>query len=840
MFHVSHLKGAIAFLEQAGSMQTIACPANSFCTGGRAIAVCPSGTTSIENSHSHTACHPCPKGQYIHADKAGSNNLSDCVSIWTGRQLSGVTFISDGKKQTPTFKFGGKPGEVGSLNRLYFEFTSNNTTENSITFHQPVTNVEVFAVGGGGAGGKATAYGYYRQASNERTTHAKISAGGGGGAGLLVLKQFFPNVSQTYHVKVGLGGKGTDTPITEDPFWGIDGESGTSTELTSGNTVFVKATGGGGGGQLTGKQGGSGGGSMYYSGPYLANTLDSPDTICTIMNYEYSLNSNTESWYSNTKLSRPSINKQYGCPGLAGFEYPGYTYAGPGGGAYSLGEFCVSIGGQGLSVDITGKLTPYAAGGRGFGYGSTRTRACTAGLGGFAWNETHTVMIGGAAPGGDGFHNSGSGGGSAGAGKTKSGSGADGVLIVAWDPYILPCPMNQFNNGSDESVTCQPCPIGSFTHGEGSTSCSSCAKGFFPNSSSKQCDRCGPQTTCNQPYERKQCTRDGTVLCCGNNTHFLPGISTDCMPCDTRSYAINGENPTCTACPEGSKKSNVLETGYFCECDLSRGVYMHNLSSNECTQCPEDHYCAAQQIATRCHRGTFRPKDSLPIDTCLNCSNPVVSGEYEWNDAGTCTFQCLPGFYKFDTGFGWMCPECTRNTSCKPGSYATPTCAPWDTKDSECVACPAKPPETKWLSVCDFVCSSISKYFNKTERKCNTCSKPKCAAGWNATACTNENDPACERCQNVPLNGQYAWNDGGVCVFACAGAAYFNETNNRTCQACEAGTYRSSNTTCSKCSTAHCAAGTYRTQCNKGETSNSVCASCQNPHGWRFHMDRRM
>ena len=58
-------------------------------------------------------------------------------------------------------------------------------------------------------------------------------AGGGGGAGSLIYKHFSPNISQTYQVKVGVGGKGTDTPITNDTYWGTDGESGTSTELKS-------------------------------------------------------------------------------------------------------------------------------------------------------------------------------------------------------------------------------------------------------------------------------------------------------------------------------------------------------------------------------------------------------------------------------------------------------------------------------------------------------------------------------------------------------------------------------------------------------------------------------
>ena len=834
-----------------GSVQPMVCLIPFYCPTPAIKILCPRGFFCI-NSTVKLLCNPgffCPEGSidqtkcpgnyyYKTTSPPGSINITDCGTIMTGNQFSTTTIVSDGLKKMPTFKFqGNRRGIIGN-DRMYFAFTSSKSMDNSITFHQNVINVEIFAVGGGGAGGKAMAYGYYTDAMNVRSRFANISAGGGGGAGSLIYKHFSPNISQTYQVKVGVGGKGTDTPITNDTYWGTDGESGTSTELKSlgynnNNTVYISASGGGGGGQLVGKNGGSGGGSQYYSaGKLWAGVQDPPLAICSVNSYGLIFE-----LYKNTILTQPSIDMQYGCPGMAGDEQRGYVFSGPGGGSYSVGEVCTCTGGMGFSVNITGKLTPYAAGGGGFGYGSMGSRVCGGGggSGGYAWNETHRVVIGGSTPGGSGYPNTGSGGASAGAGNTKSGSGADGVLIIAWDPLILPCQLNFYNNGTSDSFTCEPCQPGWITFTEGASSCVQCNRGMFPNRTSglfqecKKTDQCSNTTT--PTTTSSQCKTDGLNVCCGNNTYFHYGISTQCMQCDEQSYSVDGSAPTCTPCPESSKKTDS-KLGYFCECDLSLGLYMHNLTSNTCMQCPADHYCLPNQRKFPCPKGTFRPVYSLPVDTCLNCSKPIDVGEFEWTDTGVCAFQCMQGYYLFDTGLGWSCFECTQNSSCGLGRYA-PACLPGGTPITDCVECPSKPPETKWIFSCDFVCSVSTKYFNSTSKTCNTCSKPTCNPGLNATPCTKDKDSVCEACSNGPMNGQYMWTNQ-TCGFVCSGTAYFNKTNNKTCQNCDAGTYRSSPTSCSRCTTTKCDAGKYRTQCFIGEIADSFCDLCANSPGGSF------
>ena len=427
------------------------------------------------------------------------------------------------------------------------------------------------------------------------------------------------------------------------------------------------------------------------------------------------------------------------------------------------------------------------------------------------------------------------------------------IAVVKWNfVSLIGCkdqictyvtPNNEFANCPDVNCTADagsycnaysirnPCPANYYCTGD--TAITACPTGTISPANSPNSASC--YFPCSAPAGSYCKPGSSTITACPANSSCTGGRAISTCPAGMISLANSTSSTPChLPCSAPAGSYCLPETGLTIACPTNS--YCTGLTA--IAACPTGTISPANSTSSAsclpCPKGTYLPTNNPSADFCLNCSRPIEVGEFEWNDNGTCTFQCLPGFYKVDSGFGWICLECTRNASCESGSYATPTCVPWGTKDSECVACPAKPLETKWVSVCDFVCSSTSKYFNRTTSTCNTCSKPKCAPGWNATACTNENDPTCERCQNGPLNGPYTWTDDGVCVFACEGAAYFNETNNRTCQTCEAGTYRSSNTTCSKCSTTQCAAGTYRTQCNTGETSNSVCAACQNPPDGAF------
>ena len=124
-------------------------------------------------------------------------------------------------------------------------------TSGTITFLSPAV-IDIFCVGGGGAGGRATAYG-------TRGT-------GGGGGGYTVTKRKVA-VNNSYLITIGNGGAFGNTPKAGEAttFGAIvtaeGGEPGTSATGGSGSAATKGGAGGsgGGGGTVANSDGGSGG-----------------------------------------------------------------------------------------------------------------------------------------------------------------------------------------------------------------------------------------------------------------------------------------------------------------------------------------------------------------------------------------------------------------------------------------------------------------------------------------------------------------------------------------------------------------------------------------------------
>ncbi len=159
------------------SLTKFNCNAGSYCPGNRSIPIdCPVNSFCPDNSSLPLKCDP-----QIPLSPLRSTRSYDCYNAMTGKELSPVTIISDGIQQQPMFTFNGIRGKVDD--RMYFVFAHTKTSKNSITFKRNVTNVEILAVGGGGAGGEAMAYGDFRDLGNDIQMKENISAGGGGGLG---------------------------------------------------------------------------------------------------------------------------------------------------------------------------------------------------------------------------------------------------------------------------------------------------------------------------------------------------------------------------------------------------------------------------------------------------------------------------------------------------------------------------------------------------------------------------------------------------------------------------------------------------------------------------------
>jgi len=787
--------------SKENNIECTICAPGSFCPTNFTTIVCPRHTYCPAGS---TALIPCPESM---RSEIGSYDLKNCSFSKKGWHLSPVTIMINNTKQSPSFKF---KNSVTNF-RQFFEFKETNKTINTFTFHGSISNIEILAVGGGGAGGNAIA---------ASPTYQNLEwAGGGGGAGMLFYTTgFTPIIARTYNVKVGFGGRGVET-IQRQTYPGTVGFNGGDTELSYGNTLLIKATGGGGGGADHGGQGGSGGGSFTYDG----EGHKDPDSVCV---YTRTLEKDNQMYEALPEI-------KHACNGQTGYVA---HYSGGGGGAFcssmELSGWCYEKGGSGMISKIKGPLTPYAAGGGGYSIEYT----CKYKSGGHVWNGTDFLIIGGSTPGGDGYPNSGSGGASAGSG-TKSGSGADGVFIIAWDPVLSLCPLDQYND-MDDSTTCTRCPLGSFTYTEGSTTCSKCEPNTFPNMSSRQCQACRDTATCSSQSPSKKCRNDGSTVCCGVDTYFIDGISTQCMPCDERSYSTDGSGMECTPCVENSKKSDPAQ-GYFCECDLTQGLYMHNSTSNTCSFCPEDNLCPAQGKASPCPIGMHRYESDTRTDVCQPCENTPQVGEYTWLNSSRCTFQCNAGYYVDNPLEGlFLCNKCTReNFTCAAGQIEpncnktkqvcplgqyTPSCELGRTSDNiGCKNCPATLGAI-WTVLCDFTCST-GKFRNTTSMKCNTCSKPTCTPGQYATVCSKDNDSICNECTNGPANGPYSWTSL-TCNFLCAENTYYDLLNNSTCQECSEGTYRSSPTSCTKCTTTQCTVpGMHRKMCGRGMVADSIC-----------------
>ena len=784
------------------------CQRGSFCPTNFIMVTCPYHTHCPNGS---TAPIPCPNGMI---SRMGAYDPANCTFSRKGWRLTPVTIISNNIIHKPDFKF--KGSIIRSNARQLFEFrataVATDNTKNEITFYGNVSNVEILAVGGGGAGGNAKEAGLL--------PYNLECAGGGGGAGtLFYTTDFVPMISRSYTVKVGYGGHGVDT-VTRQKIT-TTGMNGGSTEVIFNNTVLIKATGGGGGGDFNGGQGGSGGGS--YS-----SWNGDKDPVATCVG-----------GYVQTKMyvALPEI-KTYACKGMSGAFSATYAYSGGGGGAYSVGSGdagCAARGGSGIISNITGIPTPYAAGGGGHSVGIP---SC-GGLGGSIWNETYPMIIGGSTPGGDGYPNSGSGGASAGSG-TKSGTGANGVFIIAWDPVLSLCPLHQYND-MDDSTLCTRCQPGFFTFTEGASECSKCGQNMFPNITTGLCQACSDTTgTCSSPLlPSKKCRNDGTTVCCGIDTYFIDGVSAECIPCDERSYSIDGSGSECTPCTANSKKSDYTQ-GYFCECDLAQGLYKHNYTSNTCAFCPENNLCPAQGTAIPCPIGTSRYEGDTRTDTCQPCENTPQIGEYAWlnSSSNRCTFQCNAGYYvdnpmegmflcnkctkeNFTCATGQTGPSCDKTKQVCPSGQYTPACELGRTSDNiGCKYCPAVLGAI-WTVLCDFTCST-GRFRNTTEMKCNTCSKPICIPGKYATVCGKDSDSVCGECTNGPVTGPYNWTSL-TCNFLCTGSTSYFDLLNNSCQECGEGTYRSSPTSCTKCTTTQCIPGMYRTTCGRGEVSDTTC-----------------
>jgi hypothetical protein len=299
----------------------------------------------------------------------------------------------------------------GTTDYKYFTFTNNGTNQTSYTinFTEP-TICDILIVGGGGAGGN--------------------SMGGGGGAGGLVYT-VNQTLSGTYVINVGKGGAGKallsdgQGDISED---GIE----SSIQNTSGGYVSLNM----GGASIPLRGFGGGGGAIYYDARFLNGRDGGSGGGCTEHNPGFGLNTPGSARQGNTYWNGSS----YVAGGKAGRQNTTTSrdYQAGGGGGAGAQSSDYTAGNNGVSINITGNSTIYAAGGGAGQYKDNSTPAISTSRGfggsesvggnGRIWNGFKYIRE--ATSGRNGTGSGGGGGAYAQPPDNIVGSGGSGIVII--------------------------------------------------------------------------------------------------------------------------------------------------------------------------------------------------------------------------------------------------------------------------------------------------------------------------------------------------------------------------------------------------------------------------
>jgi len=219
------------------------------------------------------------------------------------------------------------------------------------------------------------------------------------------------------------------------------------------------------------------------------------------------------------------------------------------------------------------------------------------------------------------------------------------------------CPAGQF--APTGSMSCTPCPVGSFSNEAGSAECTLCPAGEFQDrAGSMVCQLCPAGTytgaagmpTCDICPQGTFAAGKGSISCtgCSAGTFSAAGaqacqecppgsaaasFSSECQPCPAGTSNVLGQ---CLTCPAGTFS---LEGSTACEICPS-GTYSGSTGSTECVACPAGSAGAA----------------AGQRDQCLPCPENTFSDAVV---AGTECQPCAPGF---ESAAG--ATECTDVNEC--------------------------------------------------------------------------------------------------------------------------------------------------------------------------------
>jgi hypothetical protein len=444
--------------------------------------------------------------------------------------------------------------------------------------------------------------------------------------------------------------------------------------------------------------------------------------------------------------------------------------------------------------------------------------------------------------------------------------------IVQRCPSGSTCPGGSIDDIKTTTITCMDgwentnsgcsrCPVGSYGTGGTCSNCSSfpatdstatwttndiqgaiscdlaetCKTNFYLNNTTRQCDPCPSNATCEGGTASFVCatnytkneTDDGCISLCPSNATCTGGSSS--FVCND-GYMMNEAGNGCVKCPDGTEGLNCITTlgGYY-------------KSGSTTLKCPSNASCPGGSESFVCSNGFIKNSTGDECVRCpagsegLNCTT-ILAGYYNNGTAtlfcpsnatcagGSASFVCADGYMMNESGDGCVkCPEGTEGQNC------TTTLGGYYRSGSNSFLCPSNASCVGGLT--SFVCSN-NYIKNSTSNGCDPC--PAGSEGLNCTTILRgyyNNGTTTLLC---PSNATCA---GGSASFVCDTGYMMNESGDG-CVKCPDGTsglnctvalpgYYKNGANILKCpSNASCPGGSASFTCSNGYYVNSRTGTC--------------
>jgi hypothetical protein len=357
----------------------------------------------------------------------------------------------------------------------------------------------------------------------------------------------------------------------------------------------------------------------------------------------------------------------------------------------------------------------------------------------------------------------------------------------------LACPPGTFQSGN--TLTCQPCAIGTISSVSGLFACIPCPAGTFQTYGFSSCITCmagyfatNPSDHC-LPCEAGYFSGAGAAVClsCMAGKYSSYSGAADCISCPTGKYSLFG-GYECVACPPG--KFSMFTGSLQCP-DCPQGSSQSESEQTSCFSCIPGRfqYRIGQSYCDACEIGRFMA--AFGSIQCTVCE----AGKFQSHSARTLCENCLFGSYKA-TASTEECLDCAagRYTSIDTTLYACALCQPGKMQPStaaiECIYCDAGFFQSAFAETACVECTPGTYSSTAGESICAVCEAGRFQP--------QEGQSACIDC----LPGKFkSVSDIGACLDCTPGSYTSSSTNKFVCGACEVGKIQpeSASTSCLAC-----------------------------------------